>query len=89
MRRFSAISGLMMIALSSHQIDCAVMDDKTAEFYAVRNDLAIESADYPTEEYVFGFVKGSDALVSAVNEALRSLEEDGTLQSILNRYLPY
>ena len=42
---------------------------------------------YEPENYAFGFFKGNEALVAAVNGALQELIADGTIQSILDKYM--
>ena len=40
------------------------------------------------EDYAIGFAKGNTALKDAVNAALKELIEDGTVQSIIDKYIP-
>ena len=41
------------------------------------------------EHYAVGFKKGDDATAEAVNEALRALVEDGTVQELCDKYAEY
>ena len=40
-----------------------------------------------TEQYAIGFKKGNTELLDKVNGALKELGEDGTLQSIVDKYI--
>ena len=41
------------------------------------------------EHYAVGFKKGDDASAEAVNDALRELVEDGTVQELCEKYAEY
>lgn len=79
---------LVFQALTNGQVDCIVMDDAVANAYlATYPGLTMEPTTYEVEEYAFGFHKGNEALVAAVNQALKELTEAGTIQSILDKYM--
>ncbi len=79
---------LVFQALNNGQIDCIVMDDAVAKAYLATNPgLEMTTTTYEPEEYAFGFHKGNPDLVKAVNDALAELKADGTLQSILDKYM--
>ena len=79
---------LVFQALNNGQIDCIVMDDAVAVAYLATNPgLEMTETTYDPEEYAFGFHKGNTDLVNAVNDALAELAADGTLQSILDKYM--
>ena len=79
---------LVFQALLNDQIDCIVMDDAVAKSYIARNPgLEMSPTTYDPENYGFGFYKGNDELVSAVNGALKELIDDGTVQSIIDKYM--
>ena len=42
---------------------------------------------YAEEDYAIGMNKDNTALVEAVNAALEELKADGTLQSIVDKYI--
>ena len=48
--------------------------------------LVILDTSYAEEDYAIGMAKGS-ALEDAVNAALEELKADGTLQSIVDKYI--
>ncbi len=75
-------------ALLNDQIDCIVMDDAVAKAYlAVNPGLVMVGTTYEPENYAFGITKGNTALLDAVNEALKSFMEDGTVQAIIDKYM--
>ena len=75
-------------ALVNGQIDCVVIDSAPAEEYVASNPgLAILETEYVTEQYAIGMDKGNTALVEAVNKALSELIADGTVQSIIDKYI--
>ena len=43
---------------------------------------------YADEDYAICLKKGNDALQDAVNQALSELIEDGTVQAIIDKYIP-
>ena len=74
-------------ALQNGQVDCVVIDSAPAQALVDANPgLTILDTEYITENYAIGFPKNSD-LLPAVNEALAELIEDGTVQSIVDKYI--
>lgn len=75
-------------ALLNGQIDCVVIDSAVASAYVEANQgLEILDTEYAVEDYAIGFAKGNSAMVSAVNQALAELTADGTVQSIIDKYI--
>ncbi len=75
-------------ALMNGQVDCVVIDNAPAqEFVAANPGLTILDTEYVTEDYAIGLAKGNTALLDAINQALAELQEDGTVQSILDKYI--
>ena len=75
-------------ALLNDQIDCIVMDNGPAKAYVDANPgLTILDTEYVTENYAFGITKGNTALLDAINGALKELTDDGTVQSLLDKYI--
>ena len=74
-------------ALKNGQVDAVVIDNAPAqEFVAANPGLVILDTSYAEEDYAIGLAKGS-ALEDAVNAALEELKADGTLQSIVDKYI--
>ena len=50
--------------------------------------LTILEGDWVTEDYAIGVKKGNTGLLEAINGALNELIEDGTVQKIIDKYIP-
>ena len=75
-------------ALNNGQVDAVVIDNAPAKEYVAANPgLAILDTSYAEEDYAIGMAKGNTALEDAVNAALEELKADGTLQSIVDKYI--
>ena len=74
-------------SLNNGQVDAVVIDNAPAkEFVAANPGLVILDTSYAEEDYAIGVAKGS-SLKDAVNAALEELKADGTLQSIVDKYI--
>ena len=74
-------------ALNNGQVDAVVIDNAPAkEFVAANPGLVILDTSYAEEDYAIGMAKGS-SLEDAVNAVLEELKADGTLQSIVDKYI--
>ena len=56
--------------------------------YQVEAGLTILEGTWVEEFYAIGMNKENTALLEAVNGALKELSEDGTLASIVAKYIP-
>ena len=75
-------------ALLNGQVDCVVIDSAPAEaFVAANAGLTILDTEYVTESYAIGVNKDNTALLDAINQALSELTADGTIQSIVDKYI--
>ena len=75
-------------ALLNGQVDCVVIDSAPAEaFVAANAGLTILDTEYVTESYAIGVNKDNTALLDAINQALAELTADGTIQSIVDKYI--
>ena len=81
-------SGLTAVqALNNGQVDAVVIDNAPAKEYVAANPgLKVLDTSYAEEDYAIGLAKGSP-LEDAINNALKELKEDGTLQSIVDKYI--
>lgn len=76
-------------ALVNGQVDCVVIDNAPAQEFIKNNaGLAILDTEYANEDYAIGVNKGNSALLDAINGALEELIADGTVQSIIDKYIP-
>lgn len=76
-------------ALVNGQVDCVVIDNMPAQEYVKSNaGLTILDTEYANEDYAIGMAKDNTALLDAINGALAELTADGTIQQIINKYIP-
>lgn len=76
-------------ALVNGQVDAVVIDSAPAqEFVKANEGLVILDTEYANEDYAIGMKKGNTELQNAVNGALKELIADGTVQSIVDKYIP-
>lgn len=76
-------------ALKSGKVDAVIIDNEPAKSFVAANEgLKILDTEYAVEDYAICIAKENTALLDAVNEALAELKADGTLQQIINKYIP-
>lgn len=76
-------------ALNNGQVDAVVIDNAPAKSFVEANPgLKILDTAYAQEDYAIGVAKGNTALLDAINGALEELTADGTVQSIIDKYIP-
>ena len=76
-----------VLALTQDKIDCVIIDNEPAkEFVAANEGLVILDTAYAEEDYAICFAKDSE-LTEQVNGALKELIADGTVQSIIDKYI--
>ena len=74
-------------ALTSGKIDCVVIDNEPAKAFVEANEgLKILDTEYITEDYAIALAKDSE-LTESINTALQELKDDGTVQSIIDKYI--
>ena len=74
--------------LNNGQVDCVVIDNAPAkEFIAANPGLKLLDTAYVEEDYAIGVGKGNTELKDAINTALEELKADGTLQTIVDKYI--
>ncbi len=77
-----------VLALTQGKIDAVIIDNQPALSFVESTDgLKILDTQYAEEEYAICAAKGNDQLLDAVNGVLAELKEDGTIQSILDKYI--
>ena len=75
-------------ALMNGQVDAVVIDNMPAQSYVAANPgLKILDGEFTNEDYAIGVAKGNTALLDAINGALEELTNDGTIQSIVDKYI--
>lgn len=76
-----------VMALTAGKVDCVVIDNQPAIKYVEANEgLKILDTQYAVEDYAICLAKDSE-LTEKINAALEELIADGTVQSILDKYI--
>ena len=76
-------------ALLTGKVDCVVIDNEPANAFAAEAEgLVILETEYVTEDYAGAMSKDNTELYEAVNAALEELIADGTVKSIVEKYIP-
>lgn len=78
-----------VMSLTQGKVDAVIIDNEPAKNFVKANEgLKILDTEYAVEDYAACINKENDALLEAVNGALAELKNDGTLQSIIDKYIP-
>ena len=76
-------------ALLNGQVDCVIIDNEPAKAFVAANEgLKILESAYAVEDYAAAMSKDNAELYEAVNKALEELIADGTVASIVEKYIP-
>ena len=78
-------------ALKTGKVDCVIIDNEPAKSFVAANDgIHILSGDneYAIEDYAICVDKGNSELLDKINKALGELKADGTIDGIINKYIP-
>ncbi len=75
-------------ALVAGKLDCVIIDNQPAKSYVAANPgLSILGSEYVTEDYAIAINLENKDLLEKVNSALSELTADGTIQTILDKYI--
>jgi polar amino acid transport system substrate-binding protein len=85
-RSFSTFT-LTFQALLNGDVDAVISDEPTAQEFVDRyaGELEISDSELTSEELGFAFPQGSE-LVEAIDEGLRMIREDGTLDALYEKW---
>lgn len=78
-------------ALKSDKVDCVIIDNEPAKSFVEANEgIHILEGDneYAVEDYAICVKKGNSELLEKINKALSELKADGTIDGIINKYIP-
>lgn len=76
-------------ALLDGRLDAVVLEQAPAENIVRKTDgVVILDQKFTEDDYVIGMAKDNPGLQQAVNQALKELDDDGTLRRIIERYIP-
>lgn len=77
-----------VIALASGDIDCVIIDNEPAKALVAANEgLKILDTTYADEDYAICVKKGNTELLNKINAAIDELIEDGTIDTIVAKYI--
>ena len=86
--RFKAATDTVQ-ALKSGKVDAVIIDNEPAKsFVASTSGLKILAGAWRDEDYAVCVAKENTELLNQVNKALDELKADGTLQQIVDKYIP-
>ncbi len=75
-------------ALVNGKIDCVVIDKEPAKSFVAENEgLKILDTEYLVEDYAIAVAKDNTELKTQINDALKELIKDGTVQQIIDKYI--
>ncbi len=78
-----------IMALQSGKVDCVVIDNEPAKVFVKQNEgLKILETEYIIEDYAAAVGKDNPELLKKINGALNELIEDGSVQKIIDTYIP-
>ncbi|MBR5231296.1 MAG: transporter substrate-binding domain-containing protein [Clostridia bacterium] len=76
-------------ALKNGKIDCVMIDSEPAKAFVAANEgLKILETAYAEEDYAIAIDKNNVELLGKVTAALQDLIADGTVQKIIDKYIP-
>ena len=77
-----------VIALKNNDIDCVIIDNEPAKALVKDNEgLQILDTAYANESYAICVKKGNTELLDKINEAIVALTKDGTIKTIVGKYI--
>ena len=75
-------------ALKQGKVDCIVVDEAPAEVFLHNNtDLSILKEEFSKEDYAICISKENEKLKEKINQAIATLNKNGTIQRILQNYI--
>lgn len=76
-------------ALKTNKVDCVIIDNEPAKSFVSANEgLTILDTEYAIEDYAICVSKNNPELLKKIDEALAELKADGTVQKIIDKYIP-
>lgn len=80
-------TGEAIMALKAGKVDAVVLDSEPAKNYAKQNaELGLINTDVAKEEYAIAVGKDNKALADDINDALKTLQQNGTYDKLMKKY---
>ena len=78
-------------ALKTDKVDMVIIDNEPAKSFVAANEGKIHilegDNEYAIEDYAICIAKENTELLEKINQALKELKDDGTIDSIVNKYI--
>ncbi len=76
-------------ALLADKVDCVIIDNEPAKSYVAANEgLKVLDTEYTVEDYAICFAKENTELKDKVDGALKELIADGSVKTVIEKYIP-
>ncbi|MBR5135153.1 MAG: transporter substrate-binding domain-containing protein [Clostridia bacterium] len=78
-------------ALKSGKVNCVIIDNEPAKSFVAANEgihILEGENEYVIEDYAIAVKKGNTELLEKINKALEELKADGTIDRIIEKYIP-
>ena len=78
-------------ALKTGKVDCVIIDNEPAKSFVKANEgihILEGENEYAVEDYAICVKKGNSELLDKINKALADLKADGTIDGIIEKYIP-
>ena len=76
-----------VLALKQGKVDAVIIDNEPGKVFVEQNpDITMLDEDFAVEDYAIALNKGSE-LTAQFNEAIAAIQENGTLDAILDKYI--
>ncbi len=77
-----------VIALKGGDVDAVIIDNEPAKAFVAENEgLKILETEYAVEDYAIAVSKENTELLDKINAALEKLTADGTVDTIISKYI--
>ncbi|MBR5313951.1 MAG: transporter substrate-binding domain-containing protein, partial [Clostridia bacterium] len=77
-----------VIALKGGDVDAVIIDNEPAKAFVAENEgLVILDTEYAVEDYAIAVKKANTELLDDINDALEALTTDGTIDSIIAKFI--
>lgn len=77
-----------VLALTQGKVDAVIIDNEPAKVFVKQTEgLKILETEYVVEDYAIAVNKGNTEMLEKVDTALKELIEDGTVKSIIDKYI--
>lgn len=82
-------AGVAIQALLAGKIDAVIIDNEPAKNFIKANEgLVILDEEFANEDYAIAVAKGNTELMTKINDALKELIADGSVQKVVDKYIP-